>query len=42
MVRAINKISISIMAVGPEDHARLNEKGERQKEREKERTVGRF
>lgn len=28
MVRAINKISISIMAAGPEDHARPSEKGE--------------
>lgn len=38
MVRAINKISISIMAAGPEDHARPSEKGEG-KEREDRRAI---
>lgn len=37
MVRAINKISISIIAAGPKDHTRLCEKREGwEKEREKE------
>lgn len=40
MVRTINKISISIMAAGPEDHARPCERGARigrETKREKER-----